>query len=226
MPDPNLPPLQVTQEMIQAVKQDLPESFEQQRDRLVDQYQLPLRDVNVLIRIGLEDEKVASADAVAYFEQLARGRDARTALNWIIQVLLRNLNKLDLTFADNPLEASHMGELIDLVESGQCTSTTARSLVKEMVRDGSVLVPYSSSSDPVLALLVERNALALDSDDDLTALCEQIIIDLPKESEKIRKGQEKVLARLVGEVMKRTKGRADAAVAQSELLRLLRSSSS
>jgi aspartyl-tRNA(Asn)/glutamyl-tRNA(Gln) amidotransferase subunit B len=222
MPDPNLPPLQVTPELIESVKKDLPESLEEQRKRLVEQYQLPLRDVNVLMRIGLEDEKIVNADAVAYFEQLAKGRDAKVALNWVTQVLLRNLNSQELSFADNSVEASHLGNLIDLVEGGQCTSTTGSSLVKQMLRDARLLEPYASSTNPVLALLVDRDALALDSNEELTALCQQVIQDLPKESEKIRKGQEKVLARLIGEVMKRTKGRADAEVARTELMRLLK----
>lgn len=226
MPDPNLPPLQVTTEMIQRVKQDLPESFRQQRKRLIERYQLPLGDVNILMRIGLEDESPARANAVVYFEQLAKGRDAKVALNWVIQILLRNLNDQELSFADNPVEVSHLGQLIDLVESGRCTSTTARSLVREMVRYGNILEPYSSSTDPILALLVDRNALSLESKNELTALCEQVIIDLPSASEKVRRGEEKVLRRLIGEVMKRTKGRADATMAQSELLRLLKSPSS
>lgn len=223
MPDPNLPPLRITPDLIESVKKDLPESFEQQRRRLVEQYQISLRDVNVLMRIGLEDERIVGGDAVSYFEQLAKGRDARVALNWVTQVLLRNLNSQEMSFADNSIKASLLGQLIDLVEGGQCTSTTGTSLVKQMLRDPRLLEPYASSSSPVLALLTDRDALAFDSKEELSALCQQVVLELPKESEKIRKGQVRVLARLIGEVMKRTKGRADAEVARTELMRLLKS---
>lgn len=220
MPDPNLPPVQVTREMIDAVRLAMPELVEQQRERLIKQYQLPVREVNILLRIGLEEEK-ERVDAVGYFEQLAQGRDAKVALNWVIQVLLRALNKQEKTFAQNTIETAHLGQITDLVQSAQVTSSTARSLVEELLEKPDIIKPYSSSSSAILDLLASRDALVLDSAVDLVQLCQEVIEHLPVESEKVRNGNQKVLMRLIGEVMKRSKGRADAQRAREELTSLL-----
>lgn len=222
MPDPNLPPVNVAA-VVAAARQELPELLEQQRKRLVAQYSVPLRDVNVLIRIGLEEETV-SVDAVEYFEQVCQGRDARVVLNWIIQSLLGALNSQGKTFASNTVQAVHLGQLIDLVEAGQITTSTARALLDELAAESGsrLLQSHSHSHNAVLALLSSRDALALDSGDDLTTLCREIMQDLPVECDKVRNGNEKVVMRLVGEVMKRAKGRADAQLARKVFLDLLR----
>ncbi|UZJ51853.1 hypothetical protein CBS101457_001173 [Exobasidium rhododendri] len=225
MPDPNLAPVHIPKELLTSIRAHLPELIEQQRQRLIKQYNVALRDVNVLVRIGLEEDQErpkTGTDAVAYFEELSQGRDARVALNWIVQVLLRALNSQDKTFADNVLEAKHLGELIDLVESSQVTSFTARALIEDILREKETLQTHSSAPNPIFALLSERGALALDSGDALTIACQEVIRDLPVESDKVRKGNEKVIMRLVGEVMKRAKGRADAQSARGIFLELLR----
>jgi len=222
MPDPNLAPIRIHKELVNSIQADLPESMEQQRKRLVKQYDLPLRDVNVLMRIGSEEEKVMAVEPVKYFEEISKGRDARVALNWIIQILLRALNSQELPFSDNTVDAVHLGQLIDLVEASKVTSSTARSLLEELLTDTQLLQPHLSSPNPILALLSSRDALALDSSDDLTNLCQEIIRDLPNESNTVRKGNEKVVMRLVGEVMKRAKGRANAHLARKIFLELLK----
>ena len=198
MPDPNLPPVNVAA-VVAAARQELPELLEQQRKRLVAQYSVPLRDVNVLIRIGLEEETVG-VDAVEYFEQVCQGRDARVVLNWIIQSLLGALNSQGKTFASNTVQAVHLGQLIDLVEAGQITTSTARALLDELAAESGsqLLQSHSHSQNAVLALLSSRDALALDSGDDLTTLCREIMQDLPVECDKVRNGNEKVVMRLVG----------------------------
>lgn len=88
MPDANLAPLAVAgdERLLDEVRASMPELPDEQRSRLLETYGLPARDINVLMRIGLEDEGAVSGDdhvsAVAFFEQVAQGRDARVAINW------------------------------------------------------------------------------------------------------------------------------------------------
>lgn len=86
MPDANLAPLSVAadEKLLEEVRTSMPELPDEQRIRLLETYGLPLRDVNVLMRIGLDDDDSNNdaAAAVAFFEEIARGRDARVAINW------------------------------------------------------------------------------------------------------------------------------------------------
>jgi aspartyl-tRNA(Asn)/glutamyl-tRNA(Gln) amidotransferase subunit B len=221
MPDPNLAQTYISPELLASAANEMPETIEQQRNRLTSQYKLPLNDVNILMRIDMEETR-GNAHPVAYFEQLCQNRDPKVALNWIIQVLLRALNDQEKTFAENTISEEHFGQLIDLVEAGQVTASTARSLIKELLSNESLLQQESSQPNPVLSLLSSRDALALSGQDELTSLCQQIIKDLPKESDKVRQGNDKVVMRLVGEVMKRARGRADAQLARKIFTNLLR----
>lgn len=236
MPDPNLPPVQVDEKTLQTVKEGLPEHPDSQRDRLKKDYKLSVRDINVLMRVGLEEDRrtpeAATSlrqgidDAVAYFEAVAKGRNPQTVLNWVINELLNALNKRELPFQGQSVPPAILGELIDLVETGKVTGTSAKALLVELVAaDASPL--DGNSKSPVLALLTSKGMLALgaagnDGSSGLEELCAQIIDDLPKEVEKVRKGNEKVVMRLVGEVMKRTAGRADAQQAREVFLKALR----
>lgn len=221
MPDPNLPALHISAEVVKDIQNSMPELIEHQRDRIVRQYKLPVNEVNILIRIGLEEER-GEIDAVIYFEQVAMGRNAKIVLNWIIQILVRSLNDQGKAFVDNTIDPKHLGQIIDLVESAKLTSSIARAFIKELLQDAEILKPYHSDN-AVFELLSSRGVLAMGSSESLRDLCQEAIKNLPEESQKIRQGNEKIVKRLVGEVMKRSKGRADAKAAQEELLKLLRS---
>ncbi|SPO41908.1 related to Glutamyl-tRNA(Gln) amidotransferase subunit B, mitochondrial [Pseudozyma flocculosa] len=224
MPDPNLPPIRLTE----------------------SQYALNTRDINVLMRVGSEDEgsgrfptpsgvaptAVECGDAVDYFERIAQGRDPQIAVNWIIHELMKGLNTHNLAFSEDHIPPAQLGELIDLVESGKVTGTTAKSLLGELISSRARSVGEATSSDApasdlagvdigtlsIFDLLSSRGLLALGSRDDLLPLCRQAIEELKQEAEKVRKGNLKVAMRIVGQVMKMAKGRADAKVVHEVIL--------
>ncbi|PWN89832.1 Glutamyl-tRNA amidotransferase B subunit [Acaromyces ingoldii] len=224
MPDANLAPLAVAgdERLLDEVRASMPELPDEQRSRLLETYGLPARDINVLMRIGLEDEGAVSSDddvsAVAFFEQVAQGRDARVAINWTIQELLKALNSQSLAFRQNPVSAEHLGELIDVVESGQATMSTARKLVESLVSRSVEL----KKGQRVLAYLEQQGALALNSAADLGPLCQEAVEALPSEAEAVKEGKIKAVERIVGQVMKLAKGRADANATRKLLLEMLK----
>lgn len=237
MPDPNLPPLLISAETLAGFQKGLPEHPDKQRRRLKEQYGLNTRDVNVLMRVGLEEtfadlttasEGARAADAVAYFEDVAKGRNPQVAVNWVIHELLKAFNRIEAPFDSRRVPARSLGELIDLVEAGKVTGTSAKKLLAELVVEAHEKSDAaSSSSTSILELLKEKNLLAMDSSStsssEVETLCQQIISDLPKEAEKVRQGNEKVVMRLVGEAMKRTGGRADAKKAREIFVKMLTS---
>lgn len=252
MPDPNLPPILLSEKQIRALWEDLPELPDARRVRLRERYGLSSRDINVLMRVGSEDERdgrVATvqgdaegeglgqgADAVDYFERVAHGRNAQTSLNWIIHELMKGLNARDLPFREYFLPADYLGQLIDLVESGKVTGTTAKSVVADLLPPARATPPGStesgislsaldglakSSPTPVLDLLQQKQMLALATTEDLLPLVESALARLPDEVAQVRKGNLKVAMRIVGQVMKDANGRADAKVVHKTILQQL-----
>lgn len=109
--------------------------------------------------------------------------------------------------------ASLLGEIVSAVEGGKVTGTVGRSVLKHVVMTGDTSKDFET--------LVSELGLSA-SADDLRASCEAVIAKLPKEAEKIRQGNQKVVMRLVGEVMKMSKGAADAKRAKDMFFELLK----
>ena len=253
MPDPNLPPILLSPQQIQALRDDLPELPDARRARLSQQYGLAPRDINVLMRVGSEDERdgrvamhlsdgdapQTSSDAVEYFESVASGRNPQTALNWIIHELMKGLNARNLPFREWFLPADYLGQLIDLVESGQVTGTTAKSVVADLLsssqHDGknehvitlaALRDTAQTTSTPVLELLRQKELLALATEEDLLPLVQSALERLPDEVAQVKKGNVKVAMRIVGQVMKDANGRADAKLVHQTILQQLGQASS
>jgi aspartyl-tRNA(Asn)/glutamyl-tRNA(Gln) amidotransferase subunit B len=137
------------------------------------------------------------------------------------------------TFTQNPVSIEQMGELIDMVQNGHITGayppltghietdsaapgTSGKVLLRHMITQASLEMPSKLAADLSLAAFSETDSAS----DALRRLCEDAIAALPEEVSVVRKGNEKVIMKLVGRVMKDSRGRADAKGA-GELLREL-----
>ncbi|KDQ08250.1 hypothetical protein BOTBODRAFT_59456 [Botryobasidium botryosum FD-172 SS1] len=216
MPDPNLPPLILDQSFIAQIRECTPALPAVTLARLQSEYGLTLRDAEVLMSIdaGSEvgfDGEPSPGGAVRYFESVAHGRDAKAAVNWITHELLGQLAARKESFAENPVSAHTMGELIDLVASGEITSTSGKALLRYIIQ--------KKTTTPLGELLDTLSLRALDSSSDtLPGLCEAAIAALPSEADAVRKGNERVLMKIIGWVMRQSGGRVDAKKA-AELLK-------
>ena len=225
MPDPNIPALCIGAERVHAVREQLPELPDARHDRLRAQYGLSVRDVNVLTRINAEDDAVPRgcavpagtqlAHAVDYFERLVRlGAPAQAAVNWVAHELLKQLNAADTPFAANPVLPETLTELIGVVADGTVTAATARELLAEMVRTRTPM-------PDVRAVVAERALGRLATRDTLFPLCEAVAAAHPDDIAAVRRGRDKAIMRLVGQVMRRAHGRADAALAGTLLREII-----
>ena len=125
---------------------------------------------------------------------------------------------LEAQSASTKPKPGDLGELIDLVEAKQLTGSVAKRVLGELVADPPPDdLKRTSPGKSLHEILSARGELSL-GQEELRQLCADAIESLPKEVELVKQGKTKVLMRIVGEVMKRAKGRADAEAA----LRLLR----
>lgn len=219
MPDPNIPPLLLSEEYIETIRKAMPDLPDATCARLMN-LGLSERDTDVLMavdsgrEVGFDGE--LGKGAVTYFDSLAQQRDPRVVVNWMTHELIGQLTARKETFSDNPVSVEQLGELIDLVQGSKITGTAGKSLLKHIIAN------RSSSAPSVLVQELSLEAVSEDDDASTRAWCVEAIETLPDEAAAVRQGNFRVLNKLVGKVMQLSRGRADAQNARVVLEDVLR----
>ena len=198
-PDPDLLPLKLTPEFVAEIKATLPELPDQRKARFITAYGLNAYDASVL---------VAEKEASEYFEQVAKGRDGKTAANWVITNLVAVLNKQGRAITDSPIGPDALGSLLDLIADGTISGRIAKDVFEIMAETG---------ADP-RAIVAERGLRQITDEGAIEAAVDKVVAANPTQVEQFRAGNDKVLVWLVGQVMKATQGKANPK-AVNELLR-------
>lgn len=184
-PEPDLTPIQVSGETLAQWKSELPELPAQKRDRYETELGLSAYDTRVLT----DDRSVAE-----YFEAtVAGGANSKQAANWVMGDIAAYLNANKLSIADLAFKPASLAELVTLIESGELTGK----IVKESL-------PKLLSGE----ISIDQLPRPIDSSA-LEPIIDEIIAANPKELEQYRNGKTKLLGFFVGQVMKKTEGRAD-----------------
>ncbi len=198
-PDPDLLPLELDPAWVESIRASLPELPDEKKARFVRDYGLNAYDAGVLVA-----EK-ASAD---FYEAVARGRDPKVAANWVTGDFFGYLNKSGLEIAAAPVDAAKLGGLIDLIADGTLSGRLAKEVFEHMWATGR----------PAAAIVAEKG---LKQVTDTGAIEQAIDAVLKEQADKVaeyRAGKEKLFGYFVGQVMKRTQGKANPA-ALNELLK-------
>lgn len=192
-PEPDLPPTLVTDADIERVRENMPELPESLYQRFTEQYGLNDYDASVLI-----DDK----ESAFYFEELVSlGVPHKTASNWVTVTIRGFLNERALHLADFPLKASQITEIIHLIQSGSIN----HSIASQKLFPAFINSPESSAQE-----IVDRLNLATSSDTKfIEELVQQVLLEFPEKVAEFKGGKTGLLGMFVGEVMKRSKGKAD-----------------
>ena len=194
-PEPDLVPLKISG-WAPAIKETLPELPDARRLRFVQEYGITDDHAKALT----SELKVA-----VFYEDVAKKADPRTAAVWICDVLKGELNYRDLTI--EAFRKEHMLSVIELLASKKITEDGAVDIIRTLLDKG-------GSPDEIVK---EKGLLKVEGDIVSTA-AEEAIRENPQAVADFRAGKEKALNSLVGAVMKKTKGRADARAAREMLL--------
>lgn len=191
-PDPDLLPLILKPEYVEAIKSSLPELPDQKKHRFMGEFGLGAYDAGVLI---------AERSRADYFETAARGRNAKLAANWLINELLALLNKDGMAITDSPITAEKLGKLVDLISDDTISGKIAKDVFADM---------YAGGKDP--ADIVEEKGLKQVTD---TGAIEKVIDDVLAENQdkvaEFRSGKDKLFGFFVGQVMKKSGGKLNPA---------------
>ena len=200
-PDPDLLPLELTDEFIDSIRATLPEMPDQKKARFVEQFGLKPYDAGVLA-----GDK-ASSD---FFEQVAEGRDARVAANWVTGELFGALNKLGKDIDESPVSAEQLGELIDLISDNTISGRIAKDVFEIMLETGDA--PGKIVEDKGLKQVTDTGAIE--------AIVDEILAANP---DKVAEAKEKpkLAGWFVGQVMKASQGKANPAMVNEILAKKL-----
>ena len=190
-PEPDLVPLAIDEEWIARVRRALPELAPARRRRFTEELGLSDYDASVLT-----NEK-ALADL--FEAALAEGAPAKTAANWLAGEFLRLLNEGQMAASESHLEAKGLADLISLVENGTISASAAKRVFETL---------YTSGGDPVH--IIEKLGLTqISGEDELVETIAAVMDENPDAVENFRKGKANALKFLVGQVMRKTRGRAN-----------------
>jgi aspartyl-tRNA(Asn)/glutamyl-tRNA(Gln) amidotransferase subunit B len=188
-PDPDLLPLVVEQAEVDALKAALPELPDDKKARFIGDYGVTAYDAMVLT---LERE---SAD---FFEAVAKGRDAKSAANWVINELFGRLNKQGVGIEDSPVSAAQLGGLVDLVSEGVISGKIAKDLFE---------ILWSEGGDP-RALVESRGLRQVTDTGAIEKVVDEVIAANPDKVEQAR-AKPTLIGWFVGQVMKASGGKAN-----------------
>jgi aspartyl-tRNA(Asn)/glutamyl-tRNA(Gln) amidotransferase subunit B len=202
-PEPDLPPLAIGRDRIEEVRRSLPELPADRRRRLVAEYAIPEYDASVL---------TLSRDLADYYEAAARlSGNPKAASNWVMTDVLRKLRDDDRPASACPVTPSRLAEMIRLIDAGTISGKIAKELFETM---------WASGEAP--GVIVEREGLVQVSDEAaLEAAVAEVIAASPDQAASYRNGKSAALSWFVGQVMRRTGGKANPRVVNALLKKAL-----
>jgi aspartyl-tRNA(Asn)/glutamyl-tRNA(Gln) amidotransferase subunit B len=187
-PDPDLLPLELSQEEVDALRAQLPELPDEKRARFISDFGLSAYDAAVL---------VAERETADYFEAVAKGRDAKSAANWVINELFGRLNKEGKDIAQSPVSAQQLAAVLDLIADGTISGKIAKDLFE---------ILWSEGGDP-RDIVKARGMVQVTDLSAIEALVDEIIA-MNQDKVGQAKSNPKAIGWFVGQVMKSSGGKA------------------
>ncbi len=201
-PDPDLLPLEFDDAYVERIRATLPELPDEKKERFITEYGITPYDATVL---------VMDQENAAFFEDVAKGRDGKTAVGWVTTNLFGSLNKRGLDVSESPVKAVWIGALIDLITDGTLSNRLAKDVFEIMMDEG---------KDPA-TVVEERGMKQVTDTGAIEAACDEIIAANAAKAQEVRDGKEKLIGWFVGQVMKATQGKANPAMLQEILQKKL-----
>ena len=189
-PDPDLLPLEVSDDFIENLKAEIPELPDEKKKRFIEKFKLSPYEANIL---------VSDIETSNYFENVIKKSDVKLATNWIIGELFAALNEKNLEITESPISAGNLSKLINLIKDGTISGKIAKTVFEQMME---------GDKDP--QKIVEEKGLKQESDPKaLEALIDKVIDDNRDKATEYKSGKVKLFGFFVGQVMKVSGGKAN-----------------
>ena len=189
-PDPDLLPLEFTDEFINEMKKNIPELPDEKKKRFIEKFKLTPYEANIL---------VSDIDTSKYFEAVIKNSDIKLSTNWITGELFALLNEKNLEISQSPISAQNLSKLVNLIKDGTISGKIAKS-VFEIMSDG--------DTDP--QKIIDEQGLKQQSDPkELEKIVDKVINENQEKVKEFKSGKDKLFGFFVGQVMKISEGKAN-----------------
>ena len=189
-PDPDLLPLEFSDEYVENIKKEIPELPDQKKSRFIEKFNLSPYEANIL---------VSDLDISKYFEAVIENSDVKLSSNWITGELFALLNEKNLEITESPISAKNLSKLINLIKDGTISGKIAKTVFEMMAEE---------DKNPIE--IVKEKGLKQQSDPkELEKLIEKVINDNQDKVKEYKSGKEKLFGFFVGQAMKVSGGKAN-----------------
>ncbi len=190
-PEPDLVPLIVEKEWKENIKKTISELPDTRRERFMRDYKLSQYDAGVL---------TAEKALAEYFEQVVKAyNNPKVVTNWVTVELLGRLNAVNKGVEESPVSTGQLAELLKLIEKGIISGKIAKTVFEEM---------FNSGKNPQ-AIVREKKLVQITDEKEIGKIVEEVLKENPDAVKEYGKGKEKAIGHLVGQVMRKTRGKAN-----------------
>jgi len=189
-PDPDLLPLVIEQSFVDHINDNLPELPDTKKHRFIGDFGMSTYDASVLI---------SEKPRAEYFERVVTGRDPKLSVNWVTNELMAALKKAEKTIENCPVSADNLGGLIDLISDNTISGRIAKDVFADMFDSGKTA-----------AEIVDEKGLKQVTDTGaIESLIDGVLADNSDKVEQYKGGKDKLFGFFVGQVMKKSQGKAN-----------------
>jgi len=189
-PDPDLLPLELSDEFINDLKKNIPELPDEKKKRFMEKFKLSSYEATIL---------VSDFETSKYFEEVIKNSDVKISTNWITGELFALLNEKNLEITNSPISAKNLSKLINFIKDGTISGKIAKSIF-EIMADG--------DQDP--KKIIDEKGLKQQSDPkELEKVIDKVVNDNQEKVKEYKSGKEKLFGFFVGQVMKESGGKAN-----------------
>ena len=194
--EPNIPKFKISKEWLDDIRKSIPRLAHERKEEYINNYGVSEYDANILVK----DKKVAD-----FFEDTIKlGGNPKSASNWITTNLLGNLNKMEITIDEAKLTPSHLAELIKMVEDKEISSQQAKGVFIESLETGKS--PHEIASEKGLKQITDEG--------EIVRVANEVLDENPDVINQYKNGKTNMVNYLVGQVMKKTGGKANPTLAR------------
>ncbi len=191
-PDPDLLPVEVTEEHIEKIRATLPELPDAKKARFMQSFSLKAEDAAKL---------VTTREVAEYFESVAdQSGDARLAANWVMGELSAYLNKQEMDISDSPVSADMLALLLKRVTDNTISGKIAKQVFEAL---------WNGEGKDADEIIENKGLKQITDSSAIEAIVDEVIAANPEQVEQFKAGKEKVLGFFVGQCMKASKGKAN-----------------
>jgi aspartyl-tRNA(Asn)/glutamyl-tRNA(Gln) amidotransferase subunit B len=199
-PEPDLVPIMVDQEWVNTIKSILPELPDEKRARFISEYGLPEYDADFLT----SEKSIAD-----WYERAVKaGGKPKTVSNWVMVELMRLLNEENKSIDECLIRPEQLADMLRFIDEGVISGKIAKTVFEEMYRSG-------KDSGQIVK---EKGLVQISDEEQIENIIDEVLSKNPKEIERYRSGDEKLIGFFVGQIMKATSGKANPKIV-NELLK-------